>query len=69
MTKTRAVKWWALRRKMYRLYNAFKHGHWRLIWDIKPCYISIRIVEPGPDDFRGIPQVDDDYYEEVIDDS
>jgi len=64
MTKTRAVKWWVFRHKMYHLYYAFRYGHWRLVWNTKPWWIDFKVVEQKPDDFRGVPQHDWSQYEE-----
>ena len=57
MTKTRAVKWWIFRHKMYHLYCSCKYGHWKSVWSIlsKPMWVDFKAVDPGPDDLRGIP--------------
>ena len=61
MTKTRAVKWWVFRHKMYHLYYSCKYGHWKGVWSIlsTPWWIDFKAVDPGPDDFRGIPYRED----------
>ena len=45
MTKTRAVKWWVFRHKMYHLYCAFRYGHWRLVWNTKPWWIDFKAID------------------------
>ena len=57
MTKTRAVKWWVFRHKMYHLYYSCKYGHWKGVWSIlsTPWWIDFKATPPGPDDLRGMP--------------